>query len=135
MSHPISDQDQFEAGRQAYLADDDHLLYQCTSEFKEGYRDEMYRQNSKMFENDNSGDLFEVYWEAHLFEAVDGMRSRLLNKVMAPTPKGRIAQNTVLGTVGSFLLGIAALAGFLLMLFAPFLMTAEEVANFWKEIL
>lgn len=78
---PISDQDQYEAGRQAFLADDDHLLYQCTPEFLEGYKAEFFAQAPKS-QMDPHGEHVEEYWKAHYSEAVTGMRERLLSKVL-----------------------------------------------------
>lgn len=106
---PISDQDQFEAGRAAFLADDDHLLYQCTPEFLAGYK-AAFEEHAPKSEMDPHGEHVEEYWKAHYSEAVTGMRERLLNAVLG--------------------VGAAVIVAGLLM--APWLFENAEVAGVWR---
>jgi hypothetical protein len=126
----------FEKGREAFLGQDDHLLYQCTPGFlwgyKEAYMEWACKEYPRAAANPDSSHL-EAYWDAHYDEAVTNMRERLLAKVL-DTPKTKIAKANTKAQVRSFVLGSLATLGFVLIALAPWLMTAEEVANFWKEV-
>lgn len=100
-------QDDFQKGRDAFLADDDHLYVGASDEWKEGYREQWYSHNAKRFENDNSGHLEEEAWEEHYRYEIEPFEKAFKH----PEPSGVTARNTMLGVslvlmVGS--LGTAA---------------------------
>ena len=133
MSNIISDTTQFDAGREAFDAGDDHLLYQCTPEFLWGYRESYMAWACKEYPRAAEGDYLDDYWDAHYDEAVRNMRERLLAKVL-DTPKTKIAKANVKAQVRSFALGALTAIVLGMFMLAPVLLDASDVVAFWKEV-
>ncbi len=103
---------QIEAGRAAFLADDDHLLFNCTPEFLESYKEAYLEwaagEYPRAANNPDSNHL-EEYWDAHYEEATTGMANRLLTSIMKPSRKA-IAKNVAFGMTAAFITGALFMA-------------------------
>lgn len=130
--------DDFEGGREAYFFAEDDILLDCNAETRAGFKDAWY---------DNEGRRYDQFGD----NAADAAFDNFVDQVVAanrqiPAPKNldhlkgtcheflikQLEPKSIVGTAGMMLLGIALASVFALIVLAPWLMDAREVAEFWR---